>query len=563
MMRTCLAKLGSPRLVLRLSCVAACLCFAASASAATVGINADITWGIPSGSVSQEVSAIQQAGVPWIRATIDLSGAEYYGPQLNMSYLSGIDTAVQSARNAGLNVLLELDRAPYWASGDPNKYTDSSGGYHWNPYWEYSDPQLYAQVVADVVNHYKAMDVHAYEVWNEPNNPSFWPSGVSAGDYVAMLKAAYPAIKAADPSTTVLMGGLENEGSYAYLQAMYNAGAKGFYDVANFHLYPGGDPTQCTNGSDGLPSVNSFCLLDGLRSEMASNGDVSPVWITELGWSTCTSSSCVTPQQQASYITAAYQLLANGSYSYVHRAFVYQLRDLYNATSNTTWGTGLGVMDRNFTPKPAYYALQSLTSASGGSAPPTVTLTSPTAGASIGSSVVASASASDPVGIAKVTFAIDGRVLATRSTAPYSATLSTKKLTVGSHVVTATAFDTAGRTASSSVTVSKGTPLANASAARRSRTVVSLRLRRSHARSALWAATGRVRFFNGARRSSQRPVTLVLQRRIHGSWHTVRVAKVPLHGDRYSRRLRLTTGPWRLWAECGSGRSGSRLITVV
>ena len=43
----------------------------------------------------------------------------------------------------------------------------------------------------------------------------------------------------------VLEGGLSNKDSYAYLQALYAAGARGSYDVANFHVYPGGDPGDC------------------------------------------------------------------------------------------------------------------------------------------------------------------------------------------------------------------------------------------------------------------------------------------------------------------------------
>lgn len=559
-MRPRSARLRPSRFVLRLICaVACCGAFAASAQAATVGINTDITWGIPSSSVSQEVSLIHQAGVPWVRATIDLSGAEYYGPQLNMSYLSGIDAAVQAARNAGLNVLLELDRTPYWASADPNKYTDSSGGLHWNPYWTYSNPQTYARVVSDVVSHYKAMGVNDYELWNEPNNPSFWPSGVNAGGYVSLLKAAYPAVKAADPSATVVMAGLENDGSYpatSYLQQMYDAGAKGSYDIANFHIYPGGDPTKCNLGSNGQPTVDSFCLLDELRSEMTQNGDSSPVWVTELGWSTCTQSWCVTPQQQASYITSAFGLLATSKYSYVQKAFVYQLRDLYTDTSNTSWDSSLGVMGRDFTPKPAYAALQSLTSGSASTqsatTAPTVTLTSPTTGAAVGSNVTTTASASDPAGVTKVTFAVNGSVKATVSKAPYSATLAAKAFANGANTVTATAYDAAGRKASSSVTVTKATIVA-ARDAHISSAFVSLRLRR-HAHARLLVA--------GKAAASSGRVALTIQRRVHGSWRTVQIKFAPLHAGRYQRNLRLRRGSWRVWAAFGASRSGSHVINV-
>jgi hypothetical protein len=529
-----------------------------------VGINSDITWGLSSSEVSREVSMIKQAGVGSVRVGVDLSGAEYNGPgQLNTSYLSSIDSAISTARDAGMNVLLELDRTPYWASADPSKYTNSSG-MHWNPYWRYSNPQDYARVVGDVVNHYREMGVHAYEVWNEPNNPSFWPSGVNAAEYTALLQAAYPAIKAADPSATVLMAGLMNQGSYEYLQGMYNAGARGSYDVASFHIYPG-DPNQCATEAGGRPSVNSFCLLDGLRSVMAANGDGAPVWVTELGWSTCTQSFCVTQQQQADYLTSAYQLLSTPRYSYVQDAFVYEMRDPYWESSNTSWESSLGMLNRDWSPKPAYAALQALATGtargpgSGATPPsgPTVQLTSPGSGATIGKSVSASATAADAQGVTKVTFSIDGKTLASDTIPPYSATLSTRKLAGGSHTVTATAHDAAGRTASSSVTVRKGTRTTF------SRTTVSLRIKRTRPRlgASVASATRHLDAIGRVRGSARGRVTLVLSHLVAGRWKNAGVLRARLsRRGRYADVLSLVHGVWRLDAVYGSARS--RGVTV-
>ena len=53
-----------------------------------------------------------------------------------------------------------------------------------------------------------AGQVAAYEIWNEPNVSAFWSPTPSTAAYVNLLKAAYPAIKAADPSAVVLAGAM-------------------------------------------------------------------------------------------------------------------------------------------------------------------------------------------------------------------------------------------------------------------------------------------------------------------------------------------------------------------
>src|SRR5690606_25588412 len=53
-----------------------------------------------------------------------------------------------------------------------------------------------------------AVGVDAIEVHNEPNLAMEWPHGPNAWEYTQMLRVAYTAIKAADPSIIVVSGGL-------------------------------------------------------------------------------------------------------------------------------------------------------------------------------------------------------------------------------------------------------------------------------------------------------------------------------------------------------------------
>src|SRR5581483_2431394 len=94
--------------------------------------------------------------------------------------------------------------------------------------------------------------------------------------------------------------------------------------------------------------------------------------------------------------------------------------------------------------------------------PPTVSITSPSNGATISGTVTVTANASDNVGVAGVQFLLDGAALGAEDTAaPYSVAFDTTKVANGSHTLTARARDAAGNSATSSavtVTVSNGPP---------------------------------------------------------------------------------------------------------
>src|SRR5439155_16734418 len=94
--------------------------------------------------------------------------------------------------------------------------------------------------------------------------------------------------------------------------------------------------------------------------------------------------------------------------------------------------------------------------------PPTVTMTAPTAGATVAGTVTVLASAADNVGVLGVQFKLDGTNLAAEvTTAPYAVSWTSTTASNGSHSVTAVARDAAGNTATSaavSVTVDNTPP---------------------------------------------------------------------------------------------------------
>ncbi len=333
---------------------------AAALTKTDIGVVPDLTWGISRTDMDRTVSAMSAAGVKWVRMNIGWNAVEPSGKgALNTGWLADIDAAVAKARAAGIEVLMPFsDGVPYWASADPNKYTDASGQ-HWNKTWKPTNMADYADFVRTMVNRYKAMGVHAYEVWNEPNLGRFWPSGPNAAEYVQMLKAAYPVIKGADPNATVVLGGL-SKNDWAYLGQLYAAGARGYFDVASVHPYTGSvDPTMCWNQAGTTKKAkDAFCGIEEVRNTMVANGDsAKSIWLTEFGWSTTTAQYGVSELAQADYLTKALAKLE--SYPYVTKAFWYNFRNNYwQKDDGGDLEATFGLLRTDFTQKPAYTALK-------------------------------------------------------------------------------------------------------------------------------------------------------------------------------------------------------------
>jgi hypothetical protein len=324
-----------------------------------VGVVADVTWGVPRTEVDREVDILARSGVQWVRANVSWSAGEPDAPGvLNEDYLAQVDYAVGRLRAAGMQVLMPIaDGVPYWASADPAKYTDASGR-HWNRLWQPREMSDYTSFLGRMVARYSAQGVHTFEVWNEPNFEHFWPSGPSAVEYTRMLEVAYPVIKSIDPGAVLVMGGL-SKNDYTFLEDMYVAGARKFFDVANVHPYTGSaEPGLCWNqaGTD-RKAKDAFCGIEEIYAVMSAHGDTrKPLWLTELGWATG-SSYGVSEAQQSDYLIEALHQITD-KYPYVELTTIYSARD-------TPWikdGPGVGetesgLMKADFTPKPAFRAL--------------------------------------------------------------------------------------------------------------------------------------------------------------------------------------------------------------
>ena len=120
--------------------------------------------------------------------------------------------------------------------------------------------------------------VTAWEVWNEPNHPHFWPPQPDAAEFVALLSDVAGALWKGDPHAIVISGGLStiDERFLADLiPVVESLGRNGSLGLG-LHPYRNTPPETVTAD---LERVG--LLRDGGKA--ATSGGV-PVWLTEWGY---------------------------------------------------------------------------------------------------------------------------------------------------------------------------------------------------------------------------------------------------------------------------------------
>jgi hypothetical protein len=276
--------------------------------------------------------------------------------QYSSTYVSEIDQVVSWANGYGLKPLFTVLGTPCWASSAPpsvkNGCTDPSAGDAYPP----SKPSYYAQAMKWLAQRY-GTNVAGWELWNEPNQPFFWSTSDPAGAYVSLVKATYPAIKSV--STVPVVAGALSLSDTTFTSELYADGIKGKFDIFSIHPYS----FQCSPLDVTGPCVSYFgpqasfiAGVPAVRNVMLKSGDTSPLWLTEFGWTTSTTSGGVSPSTQATYVDQAYTQIPNwssavGSNVNVQGAFYYDLQDDGSDTSNDQ--DNYGLVYYNGTDKPA------------------------------------------------------------------------------------------------------------------------------------------------------------------------------------------------------------------
>jgi hypothetical protein len=180
--------------------------------------------------------------------------------------------------------------------------------------------------------------VAVWEVWNEPDLPQFWQGGIPA--YARLLKVAYLAAHQADPSATVMFGGLlynSSDNWLARVLAIYDG--DGFSRSNNWYM----DAVALHSYS--YPWRTGWLTLY-VRETLDAYGLTKPIFVNETGISVWddypgpvwTSSS----EQRLKLGTAEQQawfFIQSTAYAYVEGASVVFFHQLYDDCGDQAAGT--------------------------------------------------------------------------------------------------------------------------------------------------------------------------------------------------------------------------------
>jgi hypothetical protein len=383
--------------------------------------------------MDEDLYYAKASGANVVRLDVAWATFESDGPgQYTAWYADRLATFMQDAQQLNLKVIAILFTTPCWASSAPASLKQNCQGDWWDAgvgWYPPTNDQDFANFVQTITSTY-ASDLAAVEIWNEPDQSSDWVSSNPAGDYAQLLKAAYPAAKAGDPSVPVLAGALAGSDTQ-FLTSLYQDGIQGYYDGISIHPYNQAQPPAAAPAGTAV-RWEFTAGIQAIHALQLQNGDHTPLWITEFGWDTVDN----TQQQQASYITQGYQILAG--LPYVKAGIVYELHDDIGGSPSDP-NANFGLMTQDYTPKPAYAAFTSVMTA-----PAAPVLTAPATGASVKDNHPVLSFTADPD--STVTAYIDG-VLAATATADAGglATLTVQHLLAdGQHSLYATDTDPYG-----------------------------------------------------------------------------------------------------------------------
>lgn len=268
-----------------------------------------------------------EAGVKWSREGISWPRAEPRRGQYDWSYY---DKLVATARRYGISIYMLISSwAPWTKPYTPEGIED------------------YCRFAAAAAEHYRN-EIRHWEVWNEPNI-FFWQGPRDM--YAELLKKAYAAIKKANPDALVL--GCSTAGiDYNFIRRTMDLGAP--FDILTIHPY--------------RRTMDDRAFVRDLRKAAdlvkLPDGTIREVWITEMGWATHVPHNTLSqdfapnsPRRQAELLARSYiNAVATGVSPNISW---YDFRN--DGTCPIYFEHNMGVVMRDFRPKPAYRALATVT----------------------------------------------------------------------------------------------------------------------------------------------------------------------------------------------------------
>ena len=320
--------------------------------------------------------AVNDLGFTWLKQQVRWEDME---PSRGNREWVELDDLVDRAGRANVNVLFSVVAAPAWAR-EPGADLSVAG--------PPLDDQDFANYLGALASRYCNSAVKALEVWNEQNLHYEWGNlAISASDYIAMLRAANTAIRAACPTMFIISGGLTPSATVGtlavddqtYMESMLAAGMANYVDGIGAHPSGYNLPPNIV-WQDGCATIrvtgntfNGACdnphhswsfrsTMEGYRALAVKYGAAGKKIVpTEFGWAAGGAyhdsyryANDNSYEEQAAWTVQAYRMMKN--WGWVGPAILWNLnfRVVADRTEKAQWG----IVTSNWTPLPAYDALK-------------------------------------------------------------------------------------------------------------------------------------------------------------------------------------------------------------
>lgn len=256
--------------------------------------------------VEKDFQLIRELGLSRLR--VSFSWSNYEPVKGRPARLDWLHRFVDLAGKYEITLMPYLCYAPAWV-GENGQWNDKP-----------QDMKDWYNYVFRMVSEFKDQ-IHYWELWNEEDIQQ-WFNG-TIDDYVALFRAGAEAVKAADPTAKVLVGGL-TEPNDPWVQALLDNGCGDLFDVVPVHSY-----AESWSGrmvEDYLTDYGSD--FDFLVAMLEKQGKKQEIWLNEIGYPTI---GRKTELDQARFIARAVAtLMATGRITLISW---YEIKDFRQDTS--------------------------------------------------------------------------------------------------------------------------------------------------------------------------------------------------------------------------------------
>ncbi len=289
------------------------------------------------GILEKNVDMLLQAGFNSIRDEATWSSVEQEKGKLTMP--PHALQYINYASEKNLNPLLILDYANRFYNG---------GGYPETP----ESIEGFANYAKFMAENLKGK-VKLYQVWNEWDGgcgmPDFRGKSTAAG-YAKLLEKVYAAIKSENPDSLVLLNSICKGDSF--FEESLATGVLKNCDVATLHTYNYGEPKSFNTAE---AWYSRMLNIENMLKKY-NDGQLKPLIITEMGYPNQTTDNGSTYERTA--IQAARIYLLARTLPWLKGIYWYDFQD--DGWDENYNENNFGIIRADFTPKPVYYVLKSI-----------------------------------------------------------------------------------------------------------------------------------------------------------------------------------------------------------